>query len=305
MTKGFVTIATGSMKYFVLARNLLNSYRYFSENPLPFAIITDRQNEYTSEFDDVIILDKVTSSYLDKLNILIYSPYDETIFIDADCLAYKDLNEYWNLFKYSDDFSCFGKSLDTNSTDGWFNINDIGNFSNDINFIPQMHGGICFIRKGEKCRRIYELCIDIANNYDKYKFKYFDKPADEPLLALSMSLYNCRPTSKNSNSYVFYPICKNLKSDIFLGKLSYKDNSGSIISNVMLVHWQNINTEKELYKFEVEKLNIMMRNKKNLSIIEIILYKLKIRYIYLKLNIILIDLIKKIKRRTFKSIFSN
>ena len=73
----------------------------------------------------------------------------------------------------------------------------------------------------------------------------------------------------------------------------------------MLVHWQNINTEKELYKFEVEKLNIMMRNKKNLSIIEIILYKLKIRYIYLKLNIILIDLIKKIKRRTFKSIFSN
>ena len=62
MTKGFLTIATGNEKYFILAKNLLNSYRYFSEKPLPFAIITDRYNQYTDEFDNTIILDKATSS---------------------------------------------------------------------------------------------------------------------------------------------------------------------------------------------------------------------------------------------------
>ena len=43
MTKGFVTIATGKEAYFILAYNLLNSYRKFTKEPLPFAIITDKE----------------------------------------------------------------------------------------------------------------------------------------------------------------------------------------------------------------------------------------------------------------------
>ena len=232
---------------------------------------------------------------MDKLSILTHSPYDETIFIDADCLAYKDLNKYWDLFENADDFSCFGRALDTNSKDGWFNINDIGNYSKHIKFIPQMHGGICFIRKVEKCIEIYKSCIEIAKDYNKYKFKYFDKPADEPLLALSMSLYDCHPTQKSPKSYVFYPSCKNLKADIFLGELSYENDLGDMISDIMLIHWQNINTEKALYNFEVEKLKIMMNNKKQLSFKEFLLYKIKLRYLYLKIRIFLLTFIKRIK----------
>ena len=45
--KGFVTIATGQERYYKLARNLLHSYRLFAKDPFPFAIISDRENEYT------------------------------------------------------------------------------------------------------------------------------------------------------------------------------------------------------------------------------------------------------------------
>ena len=57
--RGFVTIATGNESYYRIARNLLRSYRMNSSRPLPFALIADRENQYTKEFDQ----DGVISSY--------------------------------------------------------------------------------------------------------------------------------------------------------------------------------------------------------------------------------------------------
>lgn len=51
MTRGFITIATGGDWYYQLAENLLLSYRLFSEKPMPFAILCDRENEHTKCFD--------------------------------------------------------------------------------------------------------------------------------------------------------------------------------------------------------------------------------------------------------------
>ncbi len=70
MTKGFITVATGKEDYYQLARNLLRSYRFFCTSPLPFAILTDRENEYTRELDDVLLyMDGADHSYLDKLEL--------------------------------------------------------------------------------------------------------------------------------------------------------------------------------------------------------------------------------------------
>ena len=86
--KGFVTIATGDEKYYKLAFNLLRSYklRAVGENILPFAIICDRKNKYTEYFDDIIILPETetTRSFMDKLFLYRYTPYEETLFVDAD-----------------------------------------------------------------------------------------------------------------------------------------------------------------------------------------------------------------------------
>ena len=98
-TRGFVTIATGSEVYYKIAVNLLNSYRLATKDPMPFAIMSDQKNKCTDLFDDVIIIDNPQRTFMDKFVLLKAAPYQETIFFDADILAYGDLNYYWGFFK--------------------------------------------------------------------------------------------------------------------------------------------------------------------------------------------------------------
>ena len=105
MTRGFITIATGADRYYQLAKNLLLSYKLYSDSPCPFAILCDRENEYTALFDRVVLFQPGQHPYFDKFELLKRSPFEETIFVDADCLAYADLNGYWAYFAGADDFS--------------------------------------------------------------------------------------------------------------------------------------------------------------------------------------------------------
>ena len=97
--RGFVTIATGKTHYYRIAKNLLDSYRVNASGAFPFAIICDRENEYTAAFDKVVMLDNPTHSYMDKLRLFDCLPWEETIFIDADCLVYGDIDRWWKLFE--------------------------------------------------------------------------------------------------------------------------------------------------------------------------------------------------------------
>lgn len=156
MTKGFVTIATGQERYFELARNLLRSYRLFASEKYPFAIICDKKNQYTEEFDDVILLDHAYCNYLDKLQLYEYLPYDETIFIDADSLAYGGLDEWWHIFRDADDFSLFGYMwTNLDSGRGWFVPSGLKEYQNQVTFISDFNGGIYYMRRGEICKEYF------------------------------------------------------------------------------------------------------------------------------------------------------
>lgn len=257
--RGFVTLAVGSKRYYKLALNLLKSYRHNSANPVPFAIIADRENYYTKQFDKVIILEKPTFSYMDKIQMLKTPPFDNNIFVDADCLAYGDLNEYWKYCGIFEGVSCFGKALPVTSQEGWFEITDVGEHCDDLEFIPQMHGGIIFFHNDKVTRRIYKQSCKIAENYLQYRFKYFDKPADEPILALSMAINKIRPIELPEQDagrmFLFYPTAKKIVTNIREKKLCYMNKKDNWIENVLLLHWQNLNTKKPQYKIEIVRLN--------------------------------------------------
>lgn len=191
---GFVTIATGDEHYYRIARNLLRSYRHFTKNALPFAILADRENEYTREFDRTILLDDPTNSYLDKLKLYEYLPYDISVFIDADCLAYGDQNEIFDHFRAADDFCCYGRVLPLEDKTGWFNYEDLGQLQSRVSYCVGLHGGIYYIRRSDAAWAVFETAARVAANYETYHFKgRFSTPGDEPILALSMALNGCRP----------------------------------------------------------------------------------------------------------------
>lgn len=279
MTRGFVTIATGQERYYELARNLLYSYRLFASVKYPFAIICDKKNRYIEEFDDVILMDKACCNYLDKLQLYKYLPYDETIFIDADSLAYGDLDAWWEIFKEADDFSLFGYAWkDLNSGRGWFIPRGLKEYQDKVSFIPDFNGGIYYMRRSETCKEVFRLANFFASHFKDYEFSDFTTPADEPCLALGMAIQNCHPLDILEGGLAFAPSKKQIDLDITIPK-AYYWRSKERGYHVNLVHWSNYRTKLALYRFEVEKMNYLLRGT-NIpkGWMHTILYQYKLRY---------------------------
>lgn len=262
-TKGFITIATGNEEYYKLALNLLHSYRMFCKTPLPFAILTDKRNTYIDGFDDIIVFpEDATNSYLDKLRLGDYLPYDVNIFIDADCLAYEDLNQLFDYFANADDFSCFGRVLPLYDKTGWFEYENLGALKKKISYVVGLHGGIYYMRKGDLCRKIFEDARSFVSDYAQFKFKgKFDTPGDEPLIALSMAVNGCQPIP-----FIPEAICcywehrEHLELDISHGLARVKQKPKY---DAILVHWGTRFTKQLEYQKQIALLDIVKDVSKN------------------------------------------
>lgn len=254
MKQGFVTIATGDERYYQMARNLLRSYRQTCKKPMRFALIADRHNEYTAEFDDVVILEHPAHSWMDKLQLLRSCPYEENIFIDADCLVYQDINFLWDLFEEADDFSCFGSALPMDAKDGWF-TRDVEKLY-PIHFITHLHGMLYFIRRGKSVDEMDQLCQKIISDYHSVSFKAFnDVLADEPVFALAMAIMDMKPIVRKPEYYCFVPFATRLVTDYRKRQVTYTNPKDGEVDGCCIVHWGNKNTLKAQYKADSHKLN--------------------------------------------------
>lgn len=248
-TMGFVTVATGDEHYYRIANNLRRSYRLFSSVPLPFAIICDRENRFTEGFDKVILLKSASFSYLDKLCLYDCLPYDISIFIDADCLAYGDLNHLFTYFETADDFSCMGRVLPLDDKTGWFNYEDLDQLQQQVSYCVGLHGGIYYIRRSEKAKAVFDTAKEIARDYHRYHFKgNFSSPGDEPVLALSMALNHCRPTQQDTGLICCYWEVENA---ISLSPAKGKARLLRENKDTILVHWGTRFTRDLLYEKQI------------------------------------------------------
>lgn len=251
--RGFVTIATGQERYYALARNLLRSYRRFAQTPVPFAIIADRKNEYTAEFDHVILISDASNSYNDKLKLFRELPYEETIFIDADSLAYGDLNVWWDVFRNAGDFSLFGYAWrDLNCGRGWFVPSGMKEYQKDISFIPDFNGGVYYMRNTPACERVFSIANYCAEHYHDYRFNDFVDPADEPVIALAMAVCGFEPIDI-PGELVFAPPRDKLDADISIPRAMFHPSADKSYP-VRLIHFSNYRTQLSFYRNEVIKL---------------------------------------------------
>ncbi len=204
LTKGFITVATGKEQYYEIARNLLRSYRFTTKEVLPFALLCDDENDYTKEFDDVRLFPDPKCAYLDKLNMFELLPYDINIFIDADCLCFGDINRLFDIFENADDFCCYGRVLPLDDKTGWFEYDNLNEaLQKQIDYVVGLHGGIYYIRKTEKSKKVLETAKIFSENYSDYKFKgKFQNPGDEPVVALSMAVNKCKPIPHDFSSII-------------------------------------------------------------------------------------------------------
>ena len=264
MTRGFITIATGKKNFYKIAANLVHSYRYYSASPLPFAIICDEENEYTQEFDKTIIIGNPKSSYVDKLRLPELVPYDETIFIDADCLAYKDLNDFWKAFDGASPFSAFGTNYPLDYQYGWFKRENVGEYKDRVTYIPEFVGGVYYLKKCAELDGFYATAQHIESTYGNYTFRQFTNVSDETVNALAMSVCGFKTADAKSPDVCFYPLTTHFESDISKGTVAYRNKYAKdrgTITGAYMVHWGSGNTALEAYQTEVYRLNCMCKGK--------------------------------------------
>ncbi len=264
-SRGFVTIATGKEEYYRLAHNLLLSYRYHTDNPLPFALLCDRENEYTSDFDQVVLIDKPYHSYQDKFYLLDLAPFNENISIEADSLAYKDLNGLWDIFAGCPPFCTLGTRLSLQSEKGFFKCCDIGEFQNMVHFCMIFQGGVYYIRRNDS-GFFSEVSGYIRKNYRKYRFKYFfepwDEPQDEMVFSLASAICNYPPQMDWKKVFCYLPMSDIRKIDVSKGVLEYtmtRNSETFFYNDKFLVHFGTEATRDTLYKEQAETLHAIMK----------------------------------------------
>ena len=117
MNRSVITIAVGTPYYLKLAENLLNSFLIWNNgNDINFLLITDN----TGFFDKYngnpnihikqIELDETDKSFTSKFKLFEQAIAAENLFIDCDCLIYKDVSYVFEAFK-GESFSAIGNDI--------------------------------------------------------------------------------------------------------------------------------------------------------------------------------------------------
>ena len=270
MTRGFVTVATGNENYYRQAYNLLQSFRLFHPD-VPFAILCDRENEYTGAFTDTVILPDAKKNYLDKFFLLTECPYDESIFIESDCLVYHSLGHFWDLLARDFDFTSFGWN------DGalvFFSDSAYAaeKFLGDPDAcVPIFNPGYMFIRKGEVCRQIYRDAMRLIREItDDPKLAQDPKLTckgsirDDPVFALAMKLNGCECAEDSLvGKCVSLPsITKINQISLSRGKLDVVAYASHTVQNdCNILHFSSRRTREEgLYAQQVLVLRLLYRH---------------------------------------------
>ena len=254
MTRGFVTIATGSLDYYKMAYFLVTSYKFYNRNGAPFAIICDKENEYTKAFDKIIVLDKPSFSYIDKIQLPNIYVWDETIFIDADSLIYGDINNLFNAFDENIVFSGHGHTRDPDSRSSWFTKDGAGEYKELIDYSISLFGLAYYYKYGDELLKFAKVCNHILDNFTSFRFAV-SKPCDEAVFSLSMAVCGYHPLSNKivNSTFETFTRSKSLKK--------IKIEAKPFTKTCRIIHFGNIHTHSSKYKYDIYRLNCLIQNK--------------------------------------------
>lgn len=253
MTKGFITIAAGNY-YYKLAEHLYYSYKLFANCNYPFYVITDKQGEALLKdiFDGVIVKDDFTQTSVDKIKVFIDTPFDETIFIDADCSIVNDLNYVFTTFEKN------GSAVSAIS-----GIHSLGNREKGIQFgkkaieelnltydFPNFNGGVYYYKKSAEGIK----CVDFMVNELLPKYHYFElmgrgncvNMGDEPIVIVAMIKFGMKTVPVDTNIMCLVQKPKRVKWNIRKRKCRFQWYEHKVSPSI--IHWKVGGTET--YNFE-------------------------------------------------------
>ena len=199
--KGILTIAYGKQKYVLQAISLARSIR-LRDPDLLLAVATDfPETIFGGHFNEVIPWDFTEwPDLVSKLEIFNISPFETTLFLDADCLAIQSLELVFAYFE-GQHFAVFGQN--TLKIDGWItSLNRIQKAIPSKSY-PLFNGGLYYFTHSPLANEVFFRARLLRKSYDELELKrtWRGTENEEPLISLAMAQLGLFATSN-----IMYPV---------------------------------------------------------------------------------------------------
>jgi hypothetical protein len=183
-SKGIITIAVGK-KHSLQAKYLAYSCMLHAPNVIR-AVITDFPDILNNYYDIVIPYNQEDGNpFTIKLKLYLYTPFDKTIYIDADSLVLHPIDLYWD-FLIDKPFAYEGKPF---SEGCWyFDIEKIIK-QIDVPWIPKFNSGMFLFEKNERSRAVFTAACEYLENSGAFDIPFFRGKMlpDEPFFAMALA----------------------------------------------------------------------------------------------------------------------
>lgn len=259
-TTGILTMAFGSERYIKMAKTLALSLRLTNPD-IPRAIVTDSKYfpEFEQLYDQLIPINPELGSGLSqKLHLFHYSPYNNTLFIDSDCIVIRNIQHVFALFSNTS-FSNTGEIIQSGewSMDVTSTLKKMG-----LNSLSKWNGGTYFFKKDELAKSIFEDAIKIRDNYHELGIEAFARGGinEEPVLSLAAALHGVFAVNDENKTAMFTPLNMEGKFhiDSLSGECRFKKNGKWVSPSI--VHFCGSIADHFHYKRESFKIRLVFRH---------------------------------------------
>lgn len=263
-TYSVITIATGKPYYIKLAVNLARSFLYWHpDSNLQFWLVTDQPQLVPREVADAIYIKKIDAQqygegFSTKLYLDQFMQTQHTLFVDADCLIYGNLEKVFELLQGQEQgVAAVGNVV----TDGEFfcdvktTIKKLG-----LAYMPRFIGGIYYLEKTALADKVFSKARELLQDYDQIGLvRLRGKENEEPLLSLAMAFYGLKPLPEDGSIKAERMSYENIKSNLLSGEVELRNPNAFPTwvevrkSTPLIVHYNGSYTDY-YYQREVTRL---------------------------------------------------
>jgi hypothetical protein len=273
--RGMLTLAFGKTRFIDMAKALARSL-VIHDPDLPRAVVTDSNDaELRALFTDCIPYKREYGSNLrQKMHLDLYSPYDETLFIDSDCLVVHKLDHFWTAFA-GVPFGVPGfRIMRPGARDEYLDVDFLlQHFS--LTGLPKFNGGTYYFKRSPEAAAFFQTARSLMANYKELRLKDFrgDGPNDESLYSAALAIHGLSATDMGEGG-MWTPINSKgpITLDVLRGSCYFIKEGRPVKPDI--IHFATVWAETYTYRRECIKLSKLARassgdiSKANLSLAE-------------------------------------
>ncbi|MDR2210644.1 MAG: hypothetical protein LBO65_04145 [Spirochaetaceae bacterium] len=189
-TRGILTIAIGR-KFAIQARYLSISCMLHAPD-IPRAVITDCPRMLEDYYDVVLpYKSEYGNPFASKTRLHLYTPFDMTLFLDADSLVVSSPGFCWKALEDSS-FVYTGKLIKSGI---WYFDVERTLKKTGFPWVPDFNSGMLLFKNDRAAQKVFDTACDFMGRPEEFHVPFFrgDMLPDEPFFALSFAQFGIEP----------------------------------------------------------------------------------------------------------------